>query len=674
MKKLLLASFLLALASQISFAQTVTLTTYGVSPFDVTKDSVEQYFDRAYNGLTNVGKETKVFLRGRSNAALLNPTWAITEKPTGSNAVFGATKDVDTSTQLVTFIPDLTGTYKLSFQSGSTTANITINSALFLGVEGGAPLPTCKTCHNNSLFNFVYDKWAQTNHAKTLEKGFSGQLGSYFNNNCVKCHSTGYDVNADNDGFDDFPFVFPTSFGPGVYNQMVAQYPDAMKRANVQCESCHGPGSDHFSQMVDSKIVTTIASENCIACHEDGLHLVQPLQWDVSGHGTGTNFFAGSNRWGCTACHNGQGFIDKTKGNAQSVTQVIKITCATCHDPHDATNPNQLRTVSATLLTGAQFDGGKGALCVQCHQARRVASTYVPNYLSSLSANYGPHYSQQGDMLMGTNAFTWGEALPTSPHLAATSNSCVDCHMHVGDHLLGSLPLSGGHSFAMSTPSGEDNVASCSGAGCHGDIGTSFSDKKFYLNGNADLDRNGVAEGLQDEIHGLIDQLAMLLPPIGQPTVGVIDSNWTLDQAAGQYNYKFIKYDGSYGIHNPHYTVGLLYLSIGKLGGIVSIDDFNVDVPSSFTLDQNYPNPFNPATTIKYSLPFESNVKINVYSINGELIKELVNGTNYAGSHQVTFNTTDLNLASGVYFYTINAASIDGSKSFQQTKKMVLIK
>ncbi len=673
MKKLLLGFLFLSVVSQLSFAQTVSVTTFGVSPFDVTRDSVEQYFDRAYNGLTNVGKETKVFLQGKSSVALQTPIWTITQAPVGSNAVFGASKDVDTSTQLITFIPDLTGTYKISFQSGTTTAEITLNSALFLGVEGGNPLPTCKTCHNNSLFNFVYDKWAQTNHAITLQKGLDGELSNHFNNNCVKCHSTGYDATASNDGFDDFPFVFPT-IGPGVYNQMVNQYPDAMARANVQCESCHGPGSDHFSQMEDSKIVTTIASENCISCHEDGNHHIQPLQWDVSGHGTGTNFFAGSNRWGCTSCHNGQGFIDKTKGLAQSVTTVYKITCATCHDPHDATHPNQLRTMSATLLTGAQFEGGKGALCVQCHQARRVAASYVPNYLASLSANYGPHYSQQGDMLMGTNAYSWGETLQTSPHMAAANNSCVDCHMHVGDHLVGSLPLSGGHSFAMSTPSGEDNVASCSGAGCHGDIGTSFSEKKFYVNGNADLDRNGVAEGLQIEIAGLLNQLAMLLPPIGQPTVGVIDSNWTLDQAAGQYNYKFIKYDGSYGIHNPHYTVGLLYLSIGKLGGIVNIDDFNVTTPSDYSLDQNYPNPFNPSTMIRFTIPFESNVKINVYNINGELITELVNGVRASGSHEVSFSTTELNISSGVYFYAINASAIDGSKSFQQTKKMVLIK
>ena len=160
MKKYLLGIIFLVIACQLSFAQTVSITTYGVSPRDVVKDSVEKYFDRAYSGLASVGKETKVFLKGMSSVALDNPTWSITQKPTGSTVLFGATKNVGTSTQFITFIPDLTGTYKISFQSGTVTETITINSALYLGVEGG--FVSCMTCHNNTLFNFVGDKWAQT--------------------------------------------------------------------------------------------------------------------------------------------------------------------------------------------------------------------------------------------------------------------------------------------------------------------------------------------------------------------------------------------------------------------------------------------------------------------------------------------------------------------------------
>ena len=48
-------------------AQEVSLTTYGVSPYNVTQDSIEHYFDRRYYGLLNVGIETKVFLEGSSD-------------------------------------------------------------------------------------------------------------------------------------------------------------------------------------------------------------------------------------------------------------------------------------------------------------------------------------------------------------------------------------------------------------------------------------------------------------------------------------------------------------------------------------------------------------------------------------------------------------------------------
>ena len=68
------------------------------------------------------------------------------------------------------------------------------------------------------------------------------------------CHTVGYDPDAANDGFDDFGFVFPDTLFAGVYDQTMAYYPDAMDRANIQCESCHGPGSDHLGLTSDSKI------------------------------------------------------------------------------------------------------------------------------------------------------------------------------------------------------------------------------------------------------------------------------------------------------------------------------------------------------------------------------------------------------------------------------------
>lgn len=95
-------------------------------------------------------------------------------------------------------------------------------------------------------------------------------------------------------------------------------------------------------------------------------------------------------------------------------------------------------------------------------------------------------------------------------------------------------------------------------------------------------------------------------------------------------------------------------------------------IPSGYSILQNYPNPFNPATKIKYGLPQASSVKISIYNTVGQLIAELVNGVQAAGSHEVTWNA--VNLSSGVYYYNINAVSLDGKENFNSTKKMVLVK
>ncbi|MCK9210632.1 MAG: T9SS type A sorting domain-containing protein [Ignavibacteriaceae bacterium] len=91
-----------------------------------------------------------------------------------------------------------------------------------------------------------------------------------------------------------------------------------------------------------------------------------------------------------------------------------------------------------------------------------------------------------------------------------------------------------------------------------------------------------------------------------------------------------------------------------------------VEIPHDYTLYQNYPNPFNPSTEIKYAIPLESKVKIDIYSILGELVKTLVNDFQTAGNYSVAFDAS--RFASGIYFYRLTA------NSTIITKKMLLIK
>jgi hypothetical protein len=88
--------------------------------------------------------------------------------------------------------------------------------------------------------------------------------------------------------------------------------------------------------------------------------------------------------------------------------------------------------------------------------------------------------------------------------------------------------------------------------------------------------------------------------------------------------------------------------------------------PTKFSLEQNYPNPFNPSTTIKFALPVDSRVKINVYNTVGQLVETLVDKELESGYHEVNFNAS--RLASGVYLYQLQA------KDYVSVKKMLLIK
>jgi len=89
-------------------------------------------------------------------------------------------------------------------------------------------------------------------------------------------------------------------------------------------------------------------------------------------------------------------------------------------------------------------------------------------------------------------------------------------------------------------------------------------------------------------------------------------------------------------------------------------------VPASYALMQNYPNPFNPLTTIVYEVPEPGHVRIAVYDSAGEEVAVLVDGVMAAGRKSVDFN--GFNLASGVYFYRLQAGS------FVQTRQLLLLK
>ena len=127
---------------------------------------------------------------------------------------------------------------------------------------------------------------------------------------------------------------------------------------------------------------------------------------------------------------------------------------------------------------------------------------------------------------------------------------------------------------------------------------------------------------------------------------------------------------GSTGIND---ITGLAYVRSVATG---IKNDKPKNVPGTFSLRQNYPNPFNPTTTIEYNLPVNSNVRVNVYDILGELVNVLVDRNENAGTHKIIWNANNANgkkVSTGIYFYELKAQGING-KSFNQIRKMILLK
>jgi len=116
------------------------------------------------------------------------------------------------------------------------------------------------------------------------------------------------------------------------------------------------------------------------------------------------------------------------------------------------------------------------------------------------------------------------------------------------------------------------------------------------------------------------------------------------------------------------YAVGMFYYSVIKYSqsnptGVVQISS---GVPEKFNLVQNYPNPFNPVTKIKFDLPKQSVVEINIYDLLGREVATIVNEHLEPGSYEANWDGS--NYPSGAYFYRLV------TENNVMTKKMALVK
>ena len=308
----------------------------------------------------------------------------------------------------------------------------------------------------------------------------------------------------------------------------------------------------------------------CADCHNPDVDTVyfvwgRRTQWLTSKHAAGGAYFENSAT--CAPCHTTEGFIQAYLG--QTVTDHAissPIGCFACHSPHSRADFSLRTTEPVTMLAGVEgksdfvFDYGKGNLCSSCHKPRSInpkpdpTKTAATDTIKITSSRWYQHYGVQGLMLAGSNGFefegyTYSNSFHTNSDVIK-DEGCIICHMAEE-----ARNPAGGHSMWLESEEGE-LLTGCNLTGCHGGI-------------LEELDY----EGVQTEIHGLLDSLHTLL----------LDREWITESGSvnasnskplkiapaylsgAMYNYYFVEHDLSFGVHNTRYTRQLLESSIEVL-------------------------------------------------------------------------------------------------------------
>jgi PKD repeat protein len=574
-----------------------------VSPNDITE---EGFTTNSSTGLPVVGVGTTVYLQGSGTTAeektITGYAWTIA----------GPRLSTTADTMNTTFTPPTQGLYSVSLVvtdsegGASEAATQAITAAKWEGIRN------CAGCHSGQ-YDTLVDKvtpWSQTGHARALAENLD-RGSAHFSENCISCHTVGFDPDAENRGFDDIQeitgWTFPETKEPGNWDALVSAYPNLANKANVQCESCHGPGSLHYGD--PERTAVTLDSGVCASCHDSGSYHTKNYEWDTSGHAD--QYYRGSS--GCVACHSGVGFVqtyDPDYAGQPVSTEFGPISCSVCHDPHSAENPHQVRVMEDVVLNNGVVvtaeEAGTGILCYNCHKSRRDVRTYVMQYAN----HYGPHYSPQGDVLAGTGGYEFEGINYTkvAAHLEPMENACVDCHMAAAPT---DAPLNavGRHTFRMqlaADPDDSDPVVGSTEEIMNMNACTRCHDNLTTLNRTAagDYDGNGAVEGIQDEVHGLLAALGMYLPPLGAEEVE-ITADYTAIQLKAGYNYKLVEEDQSMGVHNPQYLVQILQSSYLALTG-TNVPNADITFTGTITVPTEIPEPTPEPTSVPENAPIAS--------------------------------------------------------------------
>lgn len=302
---------------------------------------------------------------------------------------------------------------------------------------------------------------------------------------------------------------------------------------------------------------------SCTECHNDTtLIWSKEAQFrENSVHGTGEAFVRGETT-ACAGCHGTEG--SKARINAglpphdpsvEGVVNVSPFDCRTCHNIHTTYTKADFSLTGGEKAvkmeyTDGTFDGGAGNLCANCHQIRNPKPIVDGGNVAITSSRFGPHYGIPAQMLLGEGGL--GVTGSPSAHYTTVTDTCVACHM--GEEF--------NHTYLP-------KVTRCQA--CHADA------KDFDING-----AQTEIKAMVEELHTIFVEKKLTNPDeVANPDHlwGIYDpaadkwSNPSADApltvpeavANAMWNYKYVVYDKSMGVHNSAYTKALLQAALDTM-------------------------------------------------------------------------------------------------------------
>jgi hypothetical protein len=454
----------------------------------------------------NVALGEPVYLNGAlttTGGAVTSWTWAGT-KPTGAavsflkpdkTALAGATDQ-----RFVYFVPDLVGAYEVIVTQapGPVAKVINITCGKYVGVGsllGKTPDPfkgECAACHAGQL-GWLADfanPWRQTGHARMFSalldpaspyhaavqaKGRWNDAFNFGSSYSIDSRTTGFTkLSTACEGFAKHAADEGFVLAGATWEEMKRKHPKTAGMANVQCEACHGPGSEHAGDT--TAIRKSYDANLCGRCHSRKQDL-----WEASGHGK-PPLTSASGSASCNGCHTAQGFVVEMRKQEGAdphaalfaVSDINRpvipyedrrgTTCSACHEPHKRTakmnaagKDPQLRAYGGVRFRNSAVAWmGEAAVCAMCHQSR----TDTTAGSNEMNIRRAPHDSTASEMLAGTNAVHFaGWTYSVSPHGQPArfiapgktmARQCLSCHADVqpakGQAGYNAI---GGHTFAV---------------------------------------------------------------------------------------------------------------------------------------------------------------------------------------------------------------------------------